>query len=174
MRRMPNIILTGLMGSGKSSAGRLLARRLGYGFIDTDRLIEQETGLSVKSIFKKHGEACFRNWERRVCRRLRSEKNKVISTGGGMVLNPDNMKDLGRNGVIVNLRAGPEVLWQRVSKAKNRPLLSSGDGLKRMRSLWRIRKRYYDRSDIIVRTDALSIGETAEKVIGRLKRLKKI
>jgi shikimate kinase len=125
-----NIILTGFMGTGKSSTGRLLARKLGYEFIDTDQLIESLAHCSVADTFAGRGEAAFRAMEAEVARELAGRRGLVIATGGRMMLNPDNAAALGAEGRIYCLTAEPEEIIRRLSSpvARNRrPLLADRD-----------------------------------------------
>lgn len=166
-----NIVLTGLMGSGKTSVGKLLAKKLNYNFIDIDRLIEKETRMKIKTIFKKFGERYFRKLEKKYCKKVSKYKGYVISTGGGIVLDSENIKNLRKNGIIVNLRANPEVLWERVKHKKNRPLLNVRNPQKVLSRIWRARKPFYDDADIIINNTKLSVSQTVEKIIKKIQKL---
>lgn len=109
-----NIILIGFMGTGKSSLGRRLARRLGYKFIDTDSAIEKVTGKTVAQIFRKDGEIRFRSEEKLQVRKLSGQSGLVVATGGGTVLDQENVDLLKQNGIFICLRADPEIILQRV------------------------------------------------------------
>ncbi len=159
-----NIVLTGLMGSGKTSVGKILAKRLQYQFIDTDKVIEKKTGMLIKNIFKKLGEPYFRKLEFQVCKKISVYKNYVISTGGGVVLDPRNIMNLRKSGIIVNLRAKPLILWERVKHKKNRPLLDVKDPVNILKRIWIARKPLYDDADIIIKNDKLTLEETVEKI----------
>jgi len=120
----PNIILTGFMGTGKSTVGRLLAKKTGYRFVDTDTLIEQQTGKTITEIFTTQGEKAFRHLETELVKKLAKKGGQVIATGGGLVLNPDNVKELSRTGKIFCLTATADEILQRVKQQENtRPLL---------------------------------------------------
>jgi shikimate kinase len=164
-----NIVLTGLMASGKTSVGKMLARRLAFRFIDTDRLVEKEAGMKVRSIFQRYGEPYFRGLEKKACLRVREYCRHVISTGGGAVLDAGNRKALRKNGIIINLRADPKVLWKRVKGKSTRPLLLDADPLKKLRTLWKVRKKYYDKAHLILRTDRLTKGEVVKKILDYLR-----
>ncbi len=124
---MPSIFLTGFMGTGKSTIGKLLADILNYRFFDSDALIEEKTGLSIPDIFKQFDEPYFRNLEKSVLNELARLDRCVISTGGGIVLDPENMQLMHTSGVVVCLKARPEEILKRVLKADNRPLLNVAD-----------------------------------------------
>lgn len=132
-----NIVLVGLMGSGKSSVGRLLARRLGRPLIDTDGLVAQEAGCTIPEIFAAEGEEGFRNREAQVIARVAAADAQVIATGGGAVLRPENREALRQNGFVIYLEASPEALYQRArgQGIAQRPLLAGDDPLGRLRAL---------------------------------------
>ncbi|MCW9048914.1 MAG: shikimate kinase [Deltaproteobacteria bacterium] len=126
--RKTNIILTGFMGTGKSTLGRLLAKRLGYEFIDTDTEIEKRIGQTIAELFQEQGEGVFRQYEAELVQELAQQQGLVIATGGGLVLNPKNVKALSVNGKIVCLTASPADILGRISKQQNiRPLLQESD-----------------------------------------------
>ncbi len=162
--RMPNLVLVGFMGTGKSTVGRLIAKRLGLKFVDTDQEIEQVTGITIKSIFKRHGEIRFRSEEKAAVRRVSQQDNQVIATGGGVVLDAENMEMLKQNGIIVCLKADPEIIYQRVGLKKNRPLLQTEDPLTTIKSLLTERRPFYEQADVTVNTSNLELIEVASKV----------
>ena len=119
-----NIILTGFMGTGKTTLGRLLAKRIGYEFVDTDALIEAQTGQTITELFQTQGEAVFRKLESKLVEELAQKEGLVIATGGGLVLNPKNVAALRKTGQIICLTASPEEILSRISNQKGiRPLL---------------------------------------------------
>ncbi len=147
-----NIILTGFMGCGKTTAGRLLAAELGWHFIDTDELIVQQAGQSIAQIFASKGEAAFRTMERQLAVQLAQEaaqsvrgKNLVIATGGKMMLDPVNVKVLSEHGVIVCLTASAEEILRRVQGDTDtvRPLLGEGVSISSIRQLLAERRAGY-------------------------------
>ena len=141
-----NIVLTGFMGTGKSTVGRLLAKELQYNFVDTDSLIEQRCGMSIPDFFKTKGEQVFRQLETEVTRELSTCSSQVISTGGGLILNPENVAILNPVSHIFCLVASPEEVLRRVSKGNNgeRPLLAGGSPLETITSLLKKRKEAYN------------------------------
>jgi hydroxymethylglutaryl-CoA lyase len=141
----PNIILTGFMGTGKTTVGRILARRLGYRFVDTDELIEKRQGCDVARIFREHGEAAFRAMEAGIARELAGRHGLVIATGGGLLLDEHNAAVLGRSGRIFCLTARPEEILERVGRPDGevRPLLAVDDPLTAIRSLLARREATY-------------------------------
>lgn len=141
-----NLILTGFMGTGKSTVGRLLAEALSYRFVDTDQMIEDEAGCTIAEIFENEGEARFRAMERDTARRLGGKYQLVISTGGRMMLDKENVNLLSNSGFIYCLTATPEEILRRVSAAGNieeRPLLAVPDPAARIQELLLARKEKY-------------------------------
>lgn len=124
---MKNIVLTGFMGVGKSSAGRRLAAALGRDFVDMDSLIEEREGRSITRIFAENGEAYFRRLEADLCRELAARTGLVIATGGGALLPPDNLRTLERTGLVICLDCQPEELWRRIGHSEDRPMLAERD-----------------------------------------------
>ena len=145
--RRTNIILTGFMGCGKTTVGKLLARQLRYVFVDTDQLIEERRGMSVQQIFATEGEASFRRLEEAIAHQLGTGEGQVIATGGGLMVNPENARILEANGAIFCLTAPAEVILQRVSKSARgvRPLLAAPDPLSRIVQLIFERQHAYGR-----------------------------
>ena len=164
--RIPgNLFLVGLMGAGKTSVGRLLARRLGKTFYDCDHEIERATGVKVAVIFEIEGEAGFRSRETRALAELVRRRNIVLATGGGAVLSPENCRLLADNGIVVYLRAAPADLWSRTRHDKSRPLLKTGDPLARLRELYDERDSLYGAvANIVVETGQQSVGSLAHRL----------
>lgn len=163
----PNLVLIGFMGTGKSTIGRLCARRLDLEYLDSDLLIEQRSGLTIPQIFAEKGEAWFRQLERIVIADLAAKHGLVIATGGGVVLDPDNVKRLRSSGLVVLLTAKPETILQRVGQAHRRPLLAqSDDPLERIQALLSQRQEAYrTAAHCHVDTSDISVEEAAEKVV---------
>jgi shikimate kinase len=121
------IVMVGMMGAGKSSIGRRLANRLGLAFVDADNEIEQAANASITEIFERHGEAYFRDGERRVIQRLLDGAQKVVATGGGAFIQPDTRAAIQKGGISIWLKADRDLLLSRVRRRNNRPLLKQGD-----------------------------------------------
>jgi shikimate kinase len=164
--RIPgNIFLVGLMGAGKTSVGRLLAKRLGKAFYDCDQEIERATGVKIPVIFEIEGEAGFRARESRMLAELASRRDIVLATGGGAVLSADNRKLLAGNGVVVYLRAVVADLWQRTRHDRNRPLLKTAEPRAKLEQLFAERDPLYRSvADIIVDTGSQSLGSLAHRL----------
>jgi len=168
-----NIFLVGLMGAGKTSVGKLLARRLGKDFYDCDHEIEDATGVKIAVIFEIEGESGFRARESKMLTELASRTNVLIATGGGAVLSAANRKLLANRGIVVYLRAAPVDLWRRTRHDKHRPLLKTEDRMARFEQLFAERDPLYlEIADIIVDTGSQSVGALASRLERRILEFK--
>jgi len=138
-----NIVLIGFMGTGKTVTGRVIAERTGMELVDMDSIIEERAGKPISDIFATDGEPAFRRMERELARELSQREGLIISTGGGIILNPDNTADLEKTGLTVCLTASPETIFQRLENDTTRPLLS-GDKKEQISDLLETRKPLYD------------------------------
>ncbi len=164
-----NIFLVGLMGAGKTSVGRALAKRLRKTFYDTDQEIERATGVKIPVIFEIEGETGFRGREARMLIDLVRRKNIVLATGGGAVLSEENRQLLTAHGTVIYLHAAVHDLWRRTRHDKNRPLLQSGDPMAKLQALYAQRDPLYrEIADVIIDTGSQSVGNLAHKLEQRL------
>lgn len=162
---MDNIILCGFMGSGKTTVGKELARKMNFKFIDTDELIEKEQGITIKEIFEKHGEDYFRNLEHEICKKVSNMRNCIISTGGGVMTYKRNCDVLKNKNKIIFLDASFNIICKRIGNNNVRPLF---DDLEKAKQLYDERKKkYLDASDYIVSGD-MSVEETVLEIGGIL------
>ena len=136
-RKIQNIALIGFMGTGKSSVGQLAATQLHFTFLDTDHVIEARAGKTISEIFAEQGEPAFRELERKILGELVARKRTVISTGGGLPANPENLASLKTHSLVVCLWASPEKIWERVRNQTHRPLLKEADPLAKSENFWR-------------------------------------
>lgn len=154
-----NIYLVGLMGAGKTTLGKQLARRLHKQFYDSDQEIEARTGVRVPVIFEIEGEAGFRTRETEAIARLTGLDQVVLATGGGAVLDAGNRDQLKRNGFVLYLHAQPRDLWQRTRHDRNRPLLQTTDPLTMLEKLYELRDPLYrETADLVVDTGKQSLA----------------
>jgi len=153
------------MGTGKTSTGRVLARKLGIRFIDTDTLIEKEAGIPIREIFEKFGEAHFRGLEREIVKKVSEEEGVVIAVGGGAIVNSANLADLKRYGIVVALTASPEVILSRVERNSDRPLLQVEDKIGKINELIAGRAPFYEKADMTVDTDAKNPEQMADEIL---------
>ena len=164
-----NVVLIGYRGCGKTTVGRLLARRMDRPFVDTDELIEAEAGMSIAEIFNTVGEPGFRRREAEVIARLTRRGGQVISAGGGAVLDGENVRGFRESGTVVWLTAPPDVLWQRIHaddrSAGSRPDLTARGGLDEVHSLLQHRVPLYQRAaNIVIDTANRDPAEVARLV----------
>ena len=165
-----NLFLVGMMGAGKTTIGRLLARRLKRPFIDSDHEIEQRCGVSVPVIFEIEGEPGFRAREAQMIAELVEREGIVLTTGGGAVLDPGTRQRLAARGTVVYLHAPPPDLHERVRHDKNRPLLATADPLARLESLYAERDPLYrEIADFVVDTGKQSATTLARQLQDRLE-----
>ncbi|MDE2131439.1 MAG: shikimate kinase AroK [Betaproteobacteria bacterium] len=156
-----NFFLVGLMGAGKTTVGRALARRMNLTFVDSDHEIEARTGVRIATIFELEGEAGFRAREEDVIAQLVTRKGIVLATGGGAVLSAKTRQRLRQQGTVIYLRACTEDLWQRTRHDRNRPLLQTEDPKARLRQL-------YEERDPLYREVAHIILDTAHQSVQKL------
>lgn len=160
-----NIYLVGLMGAGKTTVGRLLAKRLHRRFLDCDHEIETRTGVRIPVIFDIEGETGFRRREAQVLAELARENDLVLATGGGAVLAEANRLCLRDSGVVIYLHAPPEVLYRRTRRDRNRPLLQVDDPLATLKNLYALRDPLYrEVADIVIESQDGAAGALAQKI----------
>jgi shikimate kinase len=148
-----NIFLVGMMGAGKTTIGKMLAKQLGKTFVDCDQEIQHRTGVTITHIFDVEGEAGFRKRESATIRELVRRDNLVMATGGGAILNETNRVELSHNGIVVYLKGSVHDLWQRTRHDRNRPLLQTADPLIRLKELYKQRDPLYtETADLIIRS----------------------
>lgn len=168
----PAISLIGLPGSGKSTIGRHVARRLQQPFIDADRVIEDRLGCSIREYFEREGEPSFRDIEQQVIDELTLIPAQVIATGGGAVLRESNRAKLRGRTTVVYLNATPEALMRRVSHDTRRPLLQVGDPLTRLRDLHKVRDPLYrEIAHLVIDTGRPSVPSLVNAVLTELHRI---
>jgi shikimate kinase len=166
-----SIVMVGLMGCGKSAVGRRLAAKLGLPFIDADEEIERAAGKSIEDIFAEHGEAHFRDGERKVIARLLRSGPQVLATGGGAFMSDETRQAIAESGISVWLQADLPVLMRRVAKRDNRPLLKTDDPEAVMRELMDTRYPVYAKADITVESRDVPHDTIVADILERLARV---
>ena len=167
-----SVLLTGLMGAGKSRVGRALASRLGWQFVDSDRSVEEASGMGVAEIFAREGEAAFRRRERAALEALPTHRC-VVALGGGAVVAAENRRILAAKGTLVWLDASPETLLERIGDAAGRPLLAGLDTAGRIARLAQLRAERasaYAEAPIRIETDGRGVAEVVELVVAALAK----
>ena len=167
-----NVVLVGFMGAGKTSVGRRLAEALAMPFIDMDADIEARAGKSITQIFAEDGEPRFRDMERSLVRELAAAQQAcVIAAGGGVVLNPDNIRDFSQSGLVVCLSAALEEILRRVGNSTHRPLLNQPDPVVAIRNLLAKRQPLYAAIPVQVETTGKTVAEVAERIMEEVRDL---
>ena len=164
-----NIFLVGLMGSGKTSVGKVLARILDKSFVDSDHELERATGVRVPVIFEIEGEAGFRERERKMIAELVARDNVVLATGGGAILAPENREQLKANGTVIYLRAPIKSLLRRTQRDRHRPLLQVADPAATLQELYEVRDPLYrEAANLIFDTSNQSVAALAARIAAKL------
>lgn len=156
------------MGTGKTTVGKRVAARLGRKFLDTDALIEQKSGKTIAALFMERGEPYFRTLEREAVASVCMKEGIVVATGGGALMNEENVRKLKASGTLICLSATPEIILSRVQGNTDRPLLQSDDPLAKIRTLLAARAGAYAKADLILDTSCLSVEAVVEKICSRL------
>jgi shikimate kinase len=156
------------MAVGKTVVGRKLALRLGWSYVDLDRTIEEAEGMTVQEIFTRKGEAFFRELEKRKLSKILGREGQVVATGGGAVVDEDNLRLLKEKSLLICLSATPQTLMQRAGSGRGRPLLKGEDRKGKIAALLSQRQRIYARAHLVIDTSALSIDEVVEKILEQL------
>jgi shikimate kinase len=165
-----NLFLVGMPGSGKSTLGRLLAKRLEKQFYDTDAEIERRLGVTIPVIFELEGEPGFRERESTIICEFVAYANVILATGGGAILLPPNRVALKQNGTVLYLHATPDTLWERTRRSKHRPLLQAADPQARLNELYAFRDPVYrEVADFVVESDSEQVIKLAQRLEQQLR-----
>ncbi|MGC8868274.1 MAG: shikimate kinase [Sulfurihydrogenibium sp.] len=164
---MKNIYLVGFMGSGKSTVGKILAEKTGRNFIDIDRLIEEREGRKIKEIFEKEGENYFRQLEKKYLEDILNTKGYVISTGGGLGANPENMKKMKENGIVIWLDITLNTVLERCKNDEERPLLNQP--IEKIKQLFEERKKVYGLAPYRVNVEKKTPVQIVEEILTKIK-----
>lgn len=171
------IFLTGFMGSGKSTIGQIMANKIGYGFVDIDKQVEELTKLSISDIFVLKGEKYFREIERKTLEKISRYDHYIVALGGGTILNPTNLKLIKSNGVLIYLKADVENLFNRLRKTYDRPILLTKDGKnlnnielrKKIQEILQTREPYYQMSHYTIDTSNKNLNDIVDETVNLLK-----
>jgi shikimate kinase len=163
---MKNLVLVGFMGSGKTDAGKLAAARLGMKFVDMDGIIEQRHNQTITVLFETKGETFFRQQERALVRELAPGEGRVIATGGGVVLDSNNLRDFGRTSVVICCWVDAGVAHERTKGAKHRPLLEGDtDRRTQIEALLHARESLYKAIPLRIDTSAMTVDQQASEIV---------
>jgi shikimate kinase len=167
---MKNLVLVGFMGCGKTTVGNWVAARLGKSFVDMDALIEQRVGKSIAEIFSSEGEGNFRQLERALVQELAAGSDQIIAAGGGVVLNPENLRDFQQSSVVIALLVSASAAHQRTKAQRHRPLLEGANRWIELRRLHKQRAPLYEAIPLRVDTTDKGIETVVTEVIALYKR----
>lgn len=169
MDRKTNIVLIGFMGSGKTTIGTNLAYKLKYSFVDSDDKIVQKMNMSINKIFEIYGEDYFRNLEYDIVRNISKLNKQIISTGGGIIKNKNNIYELKKNGIILYLKASPEHIYSNIKDDTNRPLLQCDNKMEAIKALLNQREFLYkEYCDIIVDVSNNTVDSIVDNIINSI------
>ena len=163
---MKNIFLIGFMGAGKSTVARHLQKRLKMNLAEMDERIEKEQGMTIPEIFEKYGESRFRDIESELILTIGKEGNTIVSCGGGVVVRPENIEYMKKNGRVFYLKTSPETVYNRVKDSTNRPILNGNMNVEYIAGLMEKRRALYEgAADITITTDGKSVDEITDEII---------
>ncbi|MFH1678985.1 MAG: shikimate kinase [Candidatus Omnitrophota bacterium] len=160
-----NIYIVGFMGTGKTAVGKEVSRQLAQRFFDLDSLIEEKEKKRISRIFAENGEEYFRSVEKQALKEISAKRNLVVSCGGGIVLDKENIRTMKETGVIICLSATPKVILSRTQGYKHRPLLNVDDPEQAIDELLIIRASFYAQADYTIDTSDLTVSEVVNKVL---------
>lgn len=166
---MKNVYIVGFMGTGKTAVGKILADKLSKEFVEMDQLIERQENKKIKDIFAENGQDHFRKLENKLLKKISSQSDLVVSCGGGVVCNQDNLDILQNTGYVFSLSASPNSIFERIKGSNHRPLLNVADPLERIKELLEARKPFYKKAGIKIDTDNLSVQDVAEYILKLLE-----
>ena len=162
-----NISLCGMMGSGKSTIGKILAKKLNYNFIDIDKMIEIDARKTIKKIFEEDGEEYFRDLEEKITINILKHKETIVSLGGGAIINKNIRGSIKKNSYNIYLNVNIDILTKRLQNSKTRPLIYKKNLKKELINLIGIREKFYRKADLIVKNEK-NIIETTENIIKKI------
>ncbi len=173
MSRSENIYLVGLMGAGKTTIGRQLAKSLGLPFYDSDKAIEESTGVDIPTIFEFEGEHGFRDREQKMLQQLTELKGIVLATGGGAILREENRKLLKENGIVIYLQCSIDRIMERTRRDTQRPLLKTANPKERIEQLYKEREPLYlNCADLVVDTGIMQSKAAVNYILEEYKSIK--
>jgi len=164
-----NITLCGMMGSGKSVIGKIIAKKINYNFVDIDELIEKKTNKSINKIFKENGEKYFRNLEEKLTIDILKNEKNIVSLGGGAIKNKNIRNSIKKNSYNIYLKVSIDILKKRLKNSNKRPLIDKSDIQNILIDLMETREKFYQNADLIIKNEK-SIIDTIENIIKKIKQ----
>lgn len=171
INKLTRISLTGMMGSGKTSIGKILAKKISLPFYDSDNDIEDKLNIKISEIFEKYGESWFREQEEKICNDILKKEKFVLALGGGAITNKLIRDNIAKNSLLVYLKTDENILFERLKNDKSRPLLKGTSFKKQINSILKDREKLYSGSDIIIENNANDIEAVVEEIISLIKKV---
>lgn len=172
INKLTRISLTGMMGSGKTSIGKLLAKKINLPFYDSDENIEDKLSLKISEIFETYGEILFREQEEKICIDILKKEKFVLALGGGAITNEGIRDSIAKNSLLIYLKTDENILFERLKNDKSRPLLKGTNLKKQINSILKDRKKFYSESNIIIENNVNDIEAVVEEIISLIKKSK--
>ena len=172
INKLTRISLTGMMGSGKTSIGKLLAKKINLPFYDSDEDIEDKLSLKISEIFEKYGESWFREQEKKICIDILKKEKFVLALGGGAITNEGIRDSIAKNSLLIYLKTDENILFERLKNDKSRPLLKGTNLKKQINSILEDREKLYSESNIIIENNVNDIETLVEEIISLIKKSK--
>ena len=172
INKLTRISLTGMMGSGKTSIGKLLAKKINLPFYDSDEDIEDKLNLKISEIFEKYGESWFREQEEKICIDILQKEKFVLALGGGAITNIGIRDSIAKNSLLIYLKTDENILFERLKNDKSRPLLKGTNLKKQINSILEDREKLYSKSNIIIENNVNDIEAVVEEIISLIKKSK--
>ena len=172
INKLTRISLTGMMGSGKTSIGKLLAKKINLPFYDSDENIEDKLSLKISEIFETYGESWFRKQEEKICINILKKEKFVLALGGGAITNVKIRDSIAKNSLLIYLKTDENILFERLKNDKSRPLLKGTNLKKQINSILEDREKLYSKSNIIIENNVNDIEAVVEEIISLIKKSK--
>ena len=172
INKLTRISLTGMMGSGKTSIGKLLAKKINLPFYDSDENIEDKLSLKISEIFETYGEILFREQEEKICIDILQKEKFVLALGGGAITNIGIRDSIAKNSLLIYLKTDENILFERLKNDKSRPLLKGTNLKKQINSILKDREKFYSESNIIIENNVNDIEAVVEEIISLIKKSK--
>lgn len=172
INKLTRISLTGMMGSGKTSIGKLLAKKINLPFYDSDEDIEDKLSLKISEIFETYGEILFREQEEKICIDILKKEKFVLALGGGAITNIGIRDSIAKNSLLIYLKTDENILFERLKNDKSRPLLKGTNLKKQINSILEDREKLYSESNIIIENNVNDIEAVVEEIISLIKKSK--
>ena len=172
INKLTRISLTGMMGSGKTSIGKILAKKISLPFYDSDNDIEDKLNIKISEIFEKYGESWFREQEEKVCNDILKKEKFVLALGGGAITNKLIRDNIAKNSLLVYLKTDENILFERLKNDKSRPLLKGTNLNKQISNILRDREKFYFKSNIVIENNVNDIETVAEEIMSLVKKSK--